>query len=205
MIVKKSTIYGKSHKYNELTIVPKCLFDLPQLKKLFLAENPLYNPEDKEALTKLLKLAVNLHQKEGLDILVEIYNEMFRNDEYKLLEMTRFLISRKQYKLALFIIKQINTINPESMGAHVEYVTILRNLNQFQKAVDHCKNVIAIKPDNAHIKIELARILIYQRKYIEAAEQLSFAEKIDPDNEAGLLLQGRLWRAQKNVTKSIES
>ncbi|HEU64163.1 MAG: hypothetical protein KR126chlam4_00638 [Candidatus Anoxychlamydiales bacterium] len=35
-----------SLKCNELAIVPKCLFDLPKLLKLFLAENPLYRPEE---------------------------------------------------------------------------------------------------------------------------------------------------------------
>ena len=34
--------------------------------------------------------------------------------------------------------------------------------------------------------------------------RISIAERIDPDIEAGLLLQGRLWRAQKNAAKSIE-
>ncbi len=163
-----------------------------------------YKPEDKEVLTKLLKLSVDLHQREGVEAYGEVFSKMFRFDESKLLEMTRFLISREQYKLALHVIQQIKTINPESIGAHLEYVTILRNLKDFQKAVDYCKNLIVTKPDNPHIKIELARILIYLRKYNEAAEQLSLAEKIDPNNEAGLLLRGRLWRAQKNATKSIE-
>ena len=163
-----------------------------------------YNPQDKEALSKLLKLAIDLNQKAGLESLVKVYKEHHQDDEHRVLEMVRFMLFRKQYKIALELLQQVTTTNPGLIEAHVEYVTILGNLNQFTKAIEHCKKVIPMAPENAQIKIELARMYFHQGKVVQAREQLKLAEQINPQNEAGFLLQAQLWRYQKNRPKAVE-
>ena len=128
-----------------------------------------YKPEDKEVVAKLLKLSVDLHQREGVETYGEMFSKLYRFDEDQLLDMTKFLISREQYKLAELLIGQIKSINPNSVDAHLENVSVLRNTKEYQKAVDYCKNLVRTFPNNPYIKIELARILIYQQKYEEAA------------------------------------
>jgi tetratricopeptide (TPR) repeat protein len=162
-----------------------------------------YKPEDKRDVLALLKLSVDLNHKEGMDAYGAQFSKLFQNNEPKLVEMTKFLISRKQYNLAMPIIKWIIKINPKSIEAHLEYVSILRIKNQYQDAVDYCKNLID-NSDNPYIKIELARNLIYQGKYNEASNQLSLVEVIDPKNEIILLIKARLFRGQNNVAKALE-
>ncbi len=163
-----------------------------------------YKPEDKRDVLALLKLSVDLNHKEGIDAYGAEFSKIFQSNEPKLVEMTKFLISRKKYNLAMPIIKWIIKINPKSIEAHLEYVSILRIKNQYQEAVDYCKNLINVNGDNPYIKIELARNLIYQGKYNEASNQLSLVEEIDPINEIVLLIKARLFREQKNEAKAIE-
>lgn len=162
-----------------------------------------YKPEDKRDVLALLKLSVDLNHKEGMDAYGAQFSKLFQNNEPKLVEMTKFLISRKQYNLAMPIIKWIIKINPKSIEAHLEYVSILRIKKQYQDAVDYCKNLID-NSDNPYIKIELARNLIYQGKYYEASKQLSRVEVIDPKNEIVLLIRARLFRGQNNAAKALE-
>ena len=162
-----------------------------------------FKPQDKEVVTKLLQLSVDLNQREGVEAYGPIFSKLFQHDEIELLEMSRFLITRKQYQLALFLIRRVREINPQSMGGHIEYVTALKYMDQYQKAEDYCKKVIISNPGNPYIKIKLAEVLLDQQKYNEAAKQLTLAEKINPKSLEVLLNQARLWRAQKSPTKAI--
>ncbi|MBN1764929.1 MAG: tetratricopeptide repeat protein, partial [Sedimentisphaerales bacterium] len=142
-------------------------------------------PESKDIVTELLKFSVDLQQKEAVAAYGDRFSKLFRSDENRLLEMTRFLILREEYDPALLLIKQIRAVNPGSVGAHLEYVSILRNRKEYEKAEAYCNNLITTVPHNPYIKIGLARVLIEQGKYNEAAEQLSLAAKINPGIDAG--------------------
>lgn len=161
-------------------------------------------PENKTLVKALLQLSVELKQQEAVDVYGQVFREIYRYDENGLREMARFLISREQYDLALALIKKIQDRNPGSTGAHMEYISVLRNKKEYQKAEDYCRSVLTRQPNNPFVRIALARILISQNRYKEAEDQLTVVKKIYPDNDALLLLRARIWRGKNNATKSIE-
>ncbi|MCB0730598.1 MAG: DUF3808 domain-containing protein [Ignavibacteriae bacterium] len=162
-----------------------------------------YKPEDERDVFALLKLSVDLKHKEGMNAYGNIFSKMFQNNEPKLLEMARHLISKKEFDLAKPIIQWVIKKNPTSVGAHLEYASLFRLNGHFQNAVDYCNNLIRYNPNNPYIQIELARNFTSQKKYNEAEKLFASVEKNDPNNVVVSLFQAKLFRERNNADKAI--
>jgi tetratricopeptide (TPR) repeat protein len=162
-----------------------------------------YSPHDGEALTFKIKLALDTQNINELEPLVIAYIEQFKSDESKLLDMAKYLRLRGEYEASVALLRDIISLNPKAIEAHIEFVRMLQTFKQYDLGFRYCTEVIAKEPQNAQIRLELTDFLIHMGRLNEAEEELKAAEKIHPDDEMRSIMMGRISEKKGNVRDAV--
>ncbi|MCB0282568.1 MAG: tetratricopeptide repeat protein [Calditrichaeota bacterium] len=173
---------------------------------LFLVNHILkYNPDEGEALEKLLRLGIYLKQFESAEAVLDKFLEVFKLDEGKLKSMARYMIERGQYKYAYKLIDQAMKLNPAAIDAHISYLQILSSINLLDQAIDHCNEILVKYPDNNDLLVEYAKILRLKGMPGKANQQIEMVLKEDAYNADALYQKGLIEKNRRNQSAAISN
>jgi tetratricopeptide (TPR) repeat protein len=162
-----------------------------------------YNPNDGEALTFKIKIALDSHDVKELGPLVNAYAEQFKADEPKLLDMAKHLRLRGQYEPTVKLLKMVIALNPRAVEAHVEYVRLMKMFWQYEQGIQYCTEILATDPQNIQIRIELVDLLILAGRLDKAEEELKAEQRLHPDDETRSMMLGRMAKKKGNAGNAV--
>lgn len=164
-----------------------------------------YSPNDGEALTFKIKLALDTQDIGELGPLVTAFAEQFKSDEPKLLDMAKYLRMRGEYEASVTVLRKIISLNPKAIDAHIEFVRMLQTFKQYDLGIKYCTEVMALEPRNAEIRVELADLLIHKGQLGQAEEQLKVAQGLHPDEEIRWIMSGRIAAKRQDMRSALKA
>lgn len=164
-----------------------------------------YSPNDGEALTFKIKLALDTQDIGELGPLVSAYAEQFKSDEPRLLDMAKYLRMRGEYEASVAVLREIITRNPKAIDAHIEFVRMLQTFKQYDLGIKYCTEVMALEPRNAEIRVELADLLIHKGQLERAEDQLKTAQGLHPDEEVRWIMLGRIAEKRRDTRSALKA
>ncbi len=162
-----------------------------------------YSPHDAEALAFRIKLALDTQKIEELEPLLREYVGQFKSDEPQLLDMAKYLRYRGEYEASVAVLRNIITLNPKAIEAHIEFARMLQTFKQYDLGVKYCTEVMATDPRNPEIRIELADLLIHKGDLGKAVEELKAAQSLHPNEEVHSIMSGRIAQKRGDVQGAI--
>ncbi len=164
-----------------------------------------YSPNDGEALTFKIKLALDTQDIGELGPLVTTFAEQFKSDVPKLLDMAKYLRMRGEYEASVAVLQKIITLDPKSIEAHIEFIRMLQTFKQYDLGIKYCTEVMALEPRNAEIRVELADLLIHKGQLGRAQEQMKVAQDLRPDEEIRWIMSGRIAAKRRDVRSALNA
>lgn len=172
---------------------------------LFLVNHILkYNPDEGEALEKLLRLGVYLKQYESAEAVLDKFFDVFKLDEAKLKSMASYMIERGQYKYAYKLVEQALKLNPAAIDAHISYLQILTAINLLDQAFDHCRDIMKTYPENIDLRVEFAKILRLMGMPDKANQQLAIVLNKNSYNADALYQAGLIAKSKGKTQETID-
>ncbi|MFC2139647.1 tetratricopeptide repeat protein [Bacteroidota bacterium] len=149
-----------------------------------------YDPNDGESLGKFIELSLDLRKLDGLDTLMDIYSEMYKDNTDKLLQMAKYSISRSQPSYGTQLLDRVIELDGDLIEAHFEYVKILRLAGKLTEGSEYCRKFFAKGNDDYRLRNEYGRILMLEGNYQSAQHQFNLALRQNSKNEVALVMLG---------------
>lgn len=131
----------------------------------------------------------------------DVYNR--KPDSAKLFEKAQEAVSRKDYKQAATLLKQIVKDDASDYQAWTELGTVCFKQEKYSEAEQAFQKAVATKPDYKLALLNLGRLYFSQQKYEQAIEPLTRSVELAPPSAEANLLLGETWLQIKKGSKAV--
>jgi tetratricopeptide (TPR) repeat protein len=104
---------------------------------------------------------------------------------------------------AIAVLERAKTIAPNDVAVHQRLIDLYRKKGQTDKVIDEYKMLLELKRDTTTL-VAYAGLLFENGKFTEAQNTIEDLRAIKPDHVRGLMLLGKILRAQQKYVPAID-
>lgn len=174
-VSKEKIMLAVENGVDEVLVKPFTLADIvPKLKSAFAK---FHNPNNPERVYELAKLCLRDGKLDQAEMIYKDLAATAPKAARPVVGIARIYTQRKDYPMALKLLAEAETKNPNYVHLFVERAMIMAAQNQWDQAIAGFKKAIDLSPLNA-LRYKAAADLLFQvRRYEEASELLEGAIK----------------------------